>query len=272
MTRKDCRFFGLFAAGLVLGALALDCRLRVVRYEVTTAEVTSPVRLAVLTDLHSCAYGENQQRLLRAVEAQKPDLVALVGDIVDDVLPEENAWITVEALTEKYPCFYVTGNHEWWTGDIQRICDQMAERGVTVLRGDGGEVLVGSETLHLWGVDDPECEESGAQLRAVGEQAKEEGFHILLAHRPEQIGVYTQYPFDLILSGHAHGGQWRLPGLVNGLYAPHQGLFPEYAGGRYDLEDTVLLVSRGLARESTRMIPRIFNRPELVMVEIRPES
>lgn len=271
MTKKQRWLLGVLAAVLVFGALALDSRLKVVAYEVATAEVSWPVRLAVLTDLHSCAYGENQQRLLRAVEAQKPDLVVLVGDIVDDVLPEENAWTTVEALAGKCPCFYVTGNHEWWTGEIERICAQMTSCGVTVLRGDGGEVTVQGETLSLWGIDDPESGESGAQLRAVGEQAQEEGFHILLAHRPEQIENYVSYPFDLILSGHAHGGQWRLPGLVNGLYAPHQGLFPEYAGGRYDLEDAVFLVSRGLARESTRIIPRIFNRPELVMVEIRPE-
>ena len=271
MTKKQRWLLGVLAAVLVFGALALDSRLKVVAYEVATAEVSWPVRLAVLTDLHSCAYGENQQRLLRAVEAQKPDLVVLVGDIVDDVLPEENAWTTVEALAGKCPCFYVTGNHEWWTGEIERICAQMTSCGVTVLRGDGGEVTVQGETLSLWGIDDPESGESGAQLRAVGEQAQEDGFHILLAHRPEQIENYVNYPFDLILSGHAHGGQWRLPGLVNGLYAPHQGLFPEYAGGRYDLEDTVFLVSRGLARESTRVIPRIFNRPELVMVEIRPE-
>ena len=95
MRRKCLRVFGLLAACLLLVFLALDSRLRVVTYEVTTADVTSPVRLAVLTDLHSCAYGENQQRLLHAVDAQKPDLVALVGDIVDDVLPEENAWTTV---------------------------------------------------------------------------------------------------------------------------------------------------------------------------------
>ena len=271
MTKKQRWLLGVLAAVLVFGALALDSRLKVVAYEVATAEVSWPVRLAVLTDLHSCAYGENQQRLLRAVEAQKPDLVVLVGDIMDDVLPEENAWTTVEALAGKCPCFYVTGNHEWWTGEIERICAQMTSCGVTVLRGDGGEVTVQGETLSLWGIDDPESGESGAQLRAVGEQAQEDGFHILLAHRPEQIENYVNYPFDLILSGHAHGGQWRLPGLVNGLYAPHQGLFPEYAGGRYDLEDTVFLVSRGLARESTRVIPRIFNRPELVMVEIRPE-
>ena len=93
---------------------------------------------------------------------------------------------------------------------------------------------------------------------------------VLLAHRPENIKCYLQYPFDLIVSGHAHGGQWRIPGLLNGLYAPHQGLFPRYAGGRYDFDGATFLVSRGLARESTR-VPRIFNRPELVIVDILPK-
>ena len=264
MRRKRLRIFGMLAACLLLAFLALDSRLRVVTYEVTTADVTSPVRLAVLTDLHSCAYGENQQRLLDAVDAQKPDLVALVGDIVDDVLPEENAWTTVEALAEKYPCFYVTGNHEWWTGDIQRICDQMTAHGVTVLRGDGGEVTVQGETLSLWGIDDPESGESGAQLRAVGEQAQEEGFHILLAHRPEQIEMYTQYPFDLILSGHAHGGQWRFFG--RGVFAPGQGLFPKYTSGLYRGR---LFVSRGMVN-TVKPIPRINKKCELAVIRIVP--
>ena len=93
----------------------------------------------------------------------------------------------------------------------------------------------------------------------------------MLAHRPERIKDYLAYGFDLILSGHAHGGQWRIPGLLNGLLAPNQGLFPQYAGGRYDWEGTVFLVSRGLARESTR-VPRIFNPPELVAVDLVPEE
>jgi predicted MPP superfamily phosphohydrolase len=93
-------------------------------------------------------------------------------------------------------------------------------------------------------------------------------YTILLAHRPEEIERYSAYHFDLVLSGHAHGGQWRLPGIVNGLLAPDQGWFPRYAGGEYLVNGTTLIVSRGLARESTR-IPRIFNRPELVVVDLK---
>lgn len=94
-------------------------------------------------------------------------------------------------------------------------------------------------------------------------------YTILLAHRPEWIDLYGTYDFDLVLSGHAHGGQWRLPGLINGVFAPDQGMLPKYAGGKYGVNGTTMIVSRGLARESTS-VPRIFNRPELVVVDLVP--
>ena len=252
----------------VLLPAAFDVRLRVVTYEVTSDEVSAPVRLAVLTDLHSCAYGQGQHILLDTVAAQAPDAVLLGGDIVDDVLPEDNAWTTVKALTETYPCAYVTGNHEWWSGEAERICQEMTDPGVTVLWGDGVPWNLNDQTIAVCGIDDPDSMEN--QLSDVGNTVNENIFTILLAHRPENIERYLEYLFDLIISGHAHGGQWRIPYLLNGLYAPHQGLFPKYAGGRYDFDDTAFLVGRGLARESTK-VPRIFNRPELVMVDIVPE-
>ena len=92
------------------------------------------------------------------------------------------------------------------------------------------------------------------------------GYRILLAHRPEAIDEYRQMDFDLILSGHAHGGQWRIPGWINGVYAPGQGFFPRYAGGVYPLDDLVMIVSRGLSNNT--WVPRIFNPPELVMIEL----
>ena len=105
------------------------------------------------------------------------------------------------------------------------------------------------------------------QLSKAETAANLENFTVLLSHRPELAELYSTYPFDLVLSGHAHGGQWRIPGILNGLYAPHQGLFPEYAGGRYEFAQQTFIVSRGLARESTK-VPRIFNRPELVIVDV----
>jgi predicted MPP superfamily phosphohydrolase len=145
----------------------------------------------------------------------------------------------------------------------------MAVTGVNVLQGDCRSIGVNGNTITFCGVDDPDSDVYESHLKRVCDQITEEGFHVLLAHRPERIEEYLECPFDLILSGHAHGGQWRLPGIINGLYAPHQGLFPKYAGGRYDFEDAVFVVSRGLARESTK-IPRMFNRPELVVTHLVP--
>ena len=108
-----------------------------------------------------------------------------------------------------------------------------------------------------------------SQLEDVTAALEGDVCSILLSHRPERVADYTGRGFDLVLSGHAHGGQWRIPLLGVGLIAPNQGLFPRYAGGTYNLEGTTLVVSRGLARESTR-IPRLYNPPEVVVVDLVP--
>lgn len=95
-----------------------------------------------------------------------------------------------------------------------------------------------------------------------------DSFNILLAHRPEYIEEYGQYPFDLVLSGHAHGGQWRIPYLMNGLIAPNQGWFPKYAGGLYRHGDMTEIVGRGLLLDWK---PRLFNPPEIVVVDIESQ-
>lgn len=262
----------LAAAGallLVLAVCALDVRLAVRRYSFVSEKIITPVRLAVLTDLHSCRYGEGQGTLLSAVAAEEPDAVLLVGDIVDDKMPEENAWVTLETLAENYPCYYVTGNHEWWT-DAERICRVIEALGITVLRGDSAELTVGESTIYLCGLDDPDAGCWEEQWDMLQNSVKEETFTVLLSHRPERIGEYETLGADLVVSGHAHGGQWRIPGVLNGLLAPNQGLFPAYAGGVYGLDGTTLIVSRGLAREST-LVPRIFNRPEVVIVDLSGE-
>ena len=170
--------------------------------------------------------------------------------------------------------YYVTGNHEFWTGRVEEVRELLRARGAVVLEGESAAVTAAGQTLRIGGIDDPSVGEDiwREQLETVTAAQDGETFSILLTHRPERVEDYTGRGFDLVLAGHAHGGQWRLPGLINGLIAPNQGLFPRYAGGRYALDgDTTMIVSRGLARESTR-IPRLFNRPELVVVDILPEG
>jgi len=255
---------------LVTATLALDARLSVRRYSLQSEKIDTDVRLTVLTDLHSCRYGDGQERLLSAVAEESPDAVLLVGDIVDDEMPEERAWITLAALAECYPCYYVTGNHEWRT-DAERICESVAALGITVLRGEKAELTTKTTTVAFMGLDDPDAGFWDEQWEAIKSSAEKETFSVLLSHRPELVEDYRSLDADLVVSGHAHGGQWRIPGVLNGLLAPHQGLFPAYAGGMYDLSDTILIVSRGLAREST-LVPRLFNRPELVIIDLLGEK
>lgn len=267
---------GLLAAavvGLSVTALcALDPRLTVRTYTVSTHKLSAPVRLALVTDLHSCRYGQGQEELLTALDQAAPDVVLLGGDIVDDQLPEEPAWTFLEAAARRYVTCYVTGNHEFWSGQVEEIKAKMARLGVIVLEGEAMPLVLDGQFFLIAGVDDPEAGEGvwQEQLSACAAAADETHVSLLLSHRPERVSAYTGLGFDLVLAGHAHGGQWRLPGLVNGLLAPNQGLFPAYAGGCYQLDDTThMIVSRGLARESTR-VPRLFNRPELVLVDLEP--
>lgn len=262
----------LLAAFLVPG---LYNGLRIVRYTVDAAGISQPIRLVLVTDLHSCAYGEREEELVAAIRAQSPDLLLLVGDIFDDKLPDDNTTALLEAVAGEYPCYYVTGNHEYWSGKAA-FSQKMAilERcGVVRLSNEAAAVPVKGATLTLCGIDDPDAfrigqafdfEQELARIRAL---APAGDCTILLSHRPEAFAEYARQGYEVVLCGHAHGGQWRIPCILNGLYAPHQGLFPPYAGGEYHTDGTTMLVSRGLARESTR-IPRFYNRPELVVIDL----
>ena len=254
---------------------------KTVSYRLSAPGVTGRVRIALITDLHSCAYGEGQRELLEAVCAEAPDLVLLGGDIFDDGLPDDNAAAFLRGIGGKYPCYYVTGNHEYWNGQesFERRMAVLSACGIIRLSGGAAHVEVRGSRLTLCGVDDPSAWNglggwheyaSGSfreQIAQAAAAAPDGEYTVLLTHRPELLDVYSQNGFDLVLAGHAHGGQWRIPGLLNGLWAPNQGLFPKYAGGLYRQDGTAMIVSRGLARESTR-IPRFYNPPELVIIDL----
>ena len=265
----------VLAALIGLAIPGLDNRLRVVRYTVESPDIVSPVRIALVTDLHSCAYGENERELIDAIDAEAPDIVLLGGDIFDGILPSDNTVAFLAGISGRYPCWYVNGNHEYVGKSItySRKKKLFKQYGITRLKGKAVDVTVGESHFSLCGVDDPNLwnkaernAEYTSQVRDTAAQAAD-GFTLLLAHRPEYASLYAECGFDLVLSGHTHGGQWRIPRLVNGLYAPNQGLFPRYGGGRYEIGDTTMIISRGLAREST-WVPRLYNPPELVIVEL----
>ncbi len=146
--------------GVVLGLLAVLCvtslwhGLTVKVYTETTDKVTSPIRMLVLSDLHSTIYGDRQATLIKAIRKQKPDIILMVGDIADDGNPIEGTLMLLSVIGKEYPCYYVTGNHEYWSGD--NIKDIIRSYGVTILEGDTETIQVGNQKLRLCGVDDPD--------------------------------------------------------------------------------------------------------------------
>ena len=264
------KVLGIFLGiGMLILILGIDNKLTTVTYKIDSDQIDHPVIVALVSDFHSCDYGEGQEEIVNALTLVDPDVVLLTGDIVDDHLGWENAEELLGIIASTYPCYYVSGNHEFWSGNIGGIKRMIESYGVTILSGDEAIITMGTDRLQLLGVDDPDVGEGQwqRQIRAVNESVEEDFYTILLSHRPERVETYSKMSVDLIVAGHAHGGQWRIPGLLNGLLAPDQGLFPKYAGGLYDLESNKMLVSRGLARETTR-VPRLFNPPELVVVTI----
>lgn len=244
--------------------------LTTVRYTYETDKLEAPLRIALVSDLHSCYYGENQRDLTDALDAEKPDAVLLGGDIFDKSLKNDNAYTFLEYIAGRYPCYYVTGNHEYARREVVTIKKNLTALGITVLDGECARLNVGSETVNICGIDDFGAvgeRTARAQLKRASEGADEDNLTILLSHRPREAEEYLKYGFDLILCGHTHGGQWRIPGVMNGFFVPSDGFFPKYAGGEYTLDGATMIVSRGLARES-HPVPRIFNSPELVIIDI----
>ena len=274
MGKKHRWILPVLAILVVLTLIALDERLILRTYTVVSPKLTAEVRLAVVTDFHS---SDNADDVVAMVTSCAPDAVLMVGDMFDDDIanrPTERTLSLMRQLSAQYPCYYVSGNHEAWTGEMDALYQQTEEAGVTVLRMSSGVLTVRGQRIALCGVPDPyEMVLSGApdteeQLRQALEDVDSADFTVLLAHRPELLAKYAQFPLDLVVSGHAHGGQVRMPGVLNGLYAPNQGWGPKLAGGAYTQDGTTLIVSRGLAVRTR--LPRIFNRPEVVLVRCVP--
>lgn len=266
----------IFTMLIALALLAFDVRLKTVYYTITSDKINTPMRIALITDLHSCKYGTGQKTLIDAVNKEKPDVILLGGDIFDDEIPDDNTKTFLTAIAKRYPCYYVTGNHEYWSRRVGEMLDWLEANGIEDIGGKTIRTNVNGNEISLSGLNDPdEARYTGegdgmlTELERAKNERDDTAFTILLTHRPSFVTLYKDAGFDLILAGHAHGGQWRIPGILNGVFAPDEGWLPKFAGGIYSFDNGgEMIVSRGLARELTR-VPRIFNRPELVIVDLK---
>ena len=237
----------------------------------TLPEEFEGFRIAQVSDLHNTEFGEGNAKLFSLLREAGPDIIVVTGDLIDSRHTDVDAAVRfIEGACEIAPVYYVTGNHESRL-DFDSIAPRLSEAGAVLLRSEAAYIERDGERIMLAGIDDPAFVRTGGDaLERAGQELAQlpepEEFTVLLAHRPDLIATYAWYGPALVLSGHAHGGQVRLP-LIGALYAPGQGFFPDYTAGLYEVGDTQMIVSRGLGNS---LIPlRFNNRPELVLALLR---
>ena len=235
----------------------------VTRYTVESGKLTSSFRIVHLSDLHAKRFGKKNCRLVKAVKKLKPDIICFTGDIIHLYRKpgEEAALELVEQLVKIAPFYYVSGNHEMRYKNYRGFSRRLQEKGAVVLENQyvitNGAALVGLGCANL-------------KNNKIFEITPDfDTYKILLAHEPQFLRKYSRAGHDLILSGHAHGGQWRLPFSKQGVYAPGQGLLPPLTSGEHIVGSSHRRISRGLGNSEFPL--RINNRPEVVVIDLKKQ-
>jgi len=239
-------------------------------------KISNSLKILHVSDLHNKSFGKGQAKIISKIEEINPDVILITGDTVDCHHP--NLKVAQEFIERAYkvaPVYLVSGNHEHYRVDYKTVMRGYKLSGANLL-DDKFISLENGEKIKLFGVsdlpplqfgkiDDKTINSFENKLEKLSKNYDKDCINILLAHRPELIELYSKYGFDLVLSGHAHGGQFRFL-FIKGIIAPGQGLFPKYTSGIYKVKNTDMIVSRGLGNS---IIPiRIFNRPELVVINL----
>ncbi|MBQ2830370.1 MAG: metallophosphoesterase [Oscillospiraceae bacterium] len=230
-------------------------------------------RIVQISDLHGAQFGRGNARLIAAVEAAEPDIVVLTGDMVDAHSTADDLLPLIDALAACWGVYYVTGNHEWAAHDVPELIEALESRGAACLENEYESIYRGGERIVIAGVHDPngyaDQKTPHALAQEIAAQEEDDPFRLLLAHRNDKYGTYGALGFDLILSGHAHGGVVRLP-LTDGLIATDHTLFPTWTDGFYEDFPTPLFVSRGLGNTFPTL--RLFNRPQLAVITLQGQE
>ncbi|KFN02469.1 calcineurin-like phosphoesterase family protein [Bacillus clarus] len=230
-----------------------------------------------MSDLHNKKIGENQEVFIEKVKSLDPDIIVITGDLIDSNKYDEEASLQlINKLAEHYPIYFVTGNHEAWSERYDSLKEKIKKHNVIALRNEHIRIQKSEQAIYLLGIDDPAFtmgnnEEKDEMNTIKNELVKARGgvdsdsYKVLLSHRPGFLPNYAEEKSNLVLSGHVHGGKVRLP-FIGGLFAPNQGVLPEYTAGLYEEQSTSMIVSRGLGNS---IIPqRLFKRPEIVVVQL----
>lgn len=257
------------AAAFVLAGLPYD-KIDTTTYIIHSSKIKDTIKICVLADLHCRRFGEKQNRIISNIKKNQPDLIMIPGDLFDVDRDYEISFELIEQLKD-YPLYFTSGNHDMYLEDeIDDLRDRLKKMGVIVLEDEGTTFTKQTTTIEIYGMTDhgriPIIR--GSDLKYMFHT---DDYRLLISHRPEYKEFYQDAPCDLILSGHAHGGQWRIPFTHQGFFAPQQGFFPKYTEGCHDMHGTKLIVSRGLA-SGNPYIPRLYNDPEIVFISLQTKK
>lgn len=232
-------------------------------------------RIAHISDLHNAEFGKDNTKLISELKKADADIIVITGDIIDSRRTNiDKAVHFADRAVRIAPTYYVNGNHESRLSDAEynHLITRLEQAGVTFLENETADISIGKETITLIGINDPRFRketDNGSMEQNIQHQLRDvvmenNNYKVLLAHRPEYFDVYTD-KVDLVLSGHAHGGQFIIP-FIGGLIAPGQGVLPKYYDGLYENGTTSMIVSRGIGNS---IFPfRINNRPVIVVAEL----
>jgi len=240
--------------------------IKVTQYTVSSSKLPTEFngfRIVQISDLHNTSFGKNNQYLLDIIRNASPDVIVITGDLIDYYNPNiAVSTAFMEDAVNIAPCFYVNGNHEFRLAkEYPSFRKQLLELGVTVLEDDSVLYKIGKESICIAGLSDY----VSVSTEFINATFQEETYNVLLSHRPDHTEAYRNSNADLVLCGHTHGGQLRLP-FIGAVFAPGQGVFPQYDAGIFQLDDTTMIISQGLGNSS---IPLRFNcRPEVVVIDL----
>ncbi|WP_295158204.1 metallophosphoesterase [uncultured Ruminococcus sp.] len=266
-TKKKVIVLLIIIAVITAGCILGNNILTVDRYEFFTKKAgdADGFKIVQISDLHNASFGSDNKRLVEKIKAQYPDIIVITGDIVDS--NHTDIQIAIDLCREAVniaPCYYVSGNHELWLTDEEHeeLYSGMTDAGVHILENESIDFDNG---ITLTGLNDESLYDG--TLSALSAEIPDDRLNILLAHEPQYLEEeYAPCQPDLVIAGHAHGGQIRIP-FIGGLVAPDQGFFPKYTAGEYKSGNTIMYVSRGLGNS---VIPvRVFNTPEINVLIIR---
>lgn len=262
-------------------------KFRVTEYVVKTEKIQKEIRIAVIADLHCHEYGKENERLLKAIKHERPDVILIPGDMIISAHTEKYAISLnfLQKISKVAPVYFSNGNHESRVDRLQspyydiyrKYRSEMENMGIHILNNEEASCLINENQCIIYGVDIPlECYEkgtinplpSGFLNKELG-QCSREKFSVLLAHNPAYCEDYAAWGADLILSGHMHGGLIRIPG-IGSVVSPQFKLFPKYDAGRFEIGKSTAVISKGLGTHTFHI--RIFNRAELVIIEVKPNK